>query len=181
MDVIYDFLRAARRDDRECFAFLAGPDSVLASLQAVHEAADAVVVERTGKEKVKESARVEIVGRRGYCKWKKRKTTWNTRRGLSDERRGDEDNGANPQHVPAKNNGDERKSKNNRRKAQPQTDDDEQLQNDEEQPRAPHNYAGGAWRYRARVDIVRGQCKIAFGSAEADDGLTEDEDSGAEC
>ncbi|KAJ7820831.1 hypothetical protein B0H14DRAFT_3146994 [Mycena olivaceomarginata] len=25
------------------------------------------------------------------------------------------------------------------------------------------------------------ECKIAFGSAEADDGLTEDEDSGAEC
>ncbi|KAJ7893637.1 hypothetical protein B0H14DRAFT_2559620 [Mycena olivaceomarginata] len=42
MDVIYDFLRAARRDDREYFAFLAGPDSVLASLQAVREAADAV-------------------------------------------------------------------------------------------------------------------------------------------
>jgi hypothetical protein len=32
----------------------------------------------------------------------KEKTTWNTRRELSDERRGDEDNGANPQHVSVK-------------------------------------------------------------------------------
>ncbi|KAJ7796409.1 hypothetical protein B0H14DRAFT_2560765 [Mycena olivaceomarginata] len=42
MDVIYDFLRAARRDDREYFAFSAGPDTVLASLEAVRKAADAV-------------------------------------------------------------------------------------------------------------------------------------------
>ncbi|KAJ7478069.1 hypothetical protein B0H11DRAFT_2424727 [Mycena galericulata] len=49
----------------------------------------------------------------------KEKTTWNTRRELSYERRGDEANGANPQHVPHQ---------------------------DEEQPKTPHNHAGGAWR-----------------------------------
>jgi hypothetical protein len=39
--------------------------------------------------------------------------------------------------------------------AQPHPDDDDQLQDAEKQPRAHHNHAGGAWRYRARVDIVR--------------------------
>jgi len=41
----------------------------------------------------------------------KEKTTLNTRRELSDERRDDKDNGANPQHVSAKKNGDKEKSK----------------------------------------------------------------------
>jgi hypothetical protein len=41
----------------------------------------------------------------------KEKTAWNTRREVSDKRRGDGYNGANPQHVPAKNNGDKEKSK----------------------------------------------------------------------
>jgi hypothetical protein len=50
----------------------------------------------------------------------------------------------------------EKLKENNRRKAMPHPDDDEQLQ-DEERPGAPHNHAGGAWRYRARVDLVRGK------------------------
>jgi hypothetical protein len=41
----------------------------------------------------------------------KEKTTRNTRRELSDKRRGDEDNEANLQLVSAKNNGDKRKLK----------------------------------------------------------------------
>ncbi|KAJ7289602.1 hypothetical protein C8J57DRAFT_1459537 [Mycena rebaudengoi] len=36
---------------------------------------------------------------------KEQKTTWSTRREFSDEGGGDADNGANPQHVPVKNNG----------------------------------------------------------------------------
>ncbi|KAJ7862435.1 hypothetical protein B0H13DRAFT_2566476 [Mycena leptocephala] len=42
------------------------------------------------------------------------------------------------------------------KESSPHLDDDEQLRSDEEQPRAPHNHAGGAWRYRARADIVCG-------------------------
>jgi hypothetical protein len=36
----------------------------------------------------------------------KEKTTQNMRRELSDERGGEEDNGANPEHIPAKTNSD---------------------------------------------------------------------------
>ncbi|KAJ7893664.1 hypothetical protein B0H14DRAFT_2559649 [Mycena olivaceomarginata] len=68
----------------------------------------------------------------------KEKTTWNARRELGDERWGDEDNGANSQHLPAKIMAIKKKSKNNRRKAQPHPVDCEQLQDDEEQPRAQH-------------------------------------------
>ncbi|KAJ7750172.1 hypothetical protein B0H14DRAFT_2636242 [Mycena olivaceomarginata] len=42
---------------------------------------------------------------------------------------------------------------------EPHFDDDDELQDVEEQQRAPHNHAGGAWRYRARGDMVR--AKIA--------------------
>ncbi|KAJ6526909.1 hypothetical protein DFH09DRAFT_1094949 [Mycena vulgaris] len=42
------------------------------------------------------------------------------------------------------------------KEVQPHPDDDKQLQ-DEEQPRAPQNHAGGAWRYRACVDMVHGK------------------------
>ncbi|KAJ7084101.1 hypothetical protein C8R44DRAFT_862329 [Mycena epipterygia] len=76
---------------------------------------------------------------------REKKTTWNTRRELSD--------GENHLHVPAKNNGEKKSRKNNRREAQPHPDDDEQLQGNEEEPGAPQNHAGGVWRYRARVDI----------------------------
>ncbi|KAJ7911263.1 hypothetical protein B0H13DRAFT_1875920 [Mycena leptocephala] len=79
-------------------------------------------------------------------RWRE-KPTWN----MSDERRDGNrgDNRANPQHVLAKKtNGDKRKSRrNNRWKAQARPDDDEQ------QPGAPHNHAGGAWSY---ADIVCG-------------------------
>ncbi|KAJ7645722.1 hypothetical protein B0H17DRAFT_1148377 [Mycena rosella] len=44
--------------------------------------------------------------------------------------------------------------KNYRRKAQ-RHPNDEQLQDDEEQRRAPHNHAGGAWRYQSHAHIVR--------------------------
>ncbi|KAJ7240947.1 hypothetical protein C8J57DRAFT_1245065 [Mycena rebaudengoi] len=67
--------------------------------------------------------------------------------------RGEEDSGANPQHVPAKNNGD-KEIEEIIVASLPHPDDDEQLQDDEEQPRGSQNHAGGAWRYRARVDIV---------------------------
>ncbi|KAJ7891628.1 hypothetical protein B0H14DRAFT_2687796 [Mycena olivaceomarginata] len=38
MDVIYGFLRAARRDEREQFAFPDGAESLLVSLRAAHQA-----------------------------------------------------------------------------------------------------------------------------------------------
>ncbi|KAF8156390.1 hypothetical protein K438DRAFT_1777472 [Mycena galopus ATCC 62051] len=41
----------------------------------------------------------------------KEKTTQNTRREVSDERKGDEDNGTNAQHVPPKNNGGKEESR----------------------------------------------------------------------
>jgi hypothetical protein len=47
--------------------------------------------------------------------------------------------------------------KNNGGKTQPHAADDGELQDDEEQPREPHNRAGGAWRYRAHAGIVSGK------------------------
>ncbi|KAJ7884400.1 hypothetical protein B0H14DRAFT_2564451 [Mycena olivaceomarginata] len=69
----------------------------------------------------------------------KEKTTWNSRE-LSEERRGDKDNGAIPQHILAKKNGDKEKTSRSSKEHHTIT-------------------AGGAWRYRARGDMVR--AKIA--------------------
>jgi hypothetical protein len=83
----------------------------------------------------------------------KEKTTWNTRRELSDKRGGEEDNWANLQHVPANDIGEKEKAK--KYSSQGTATRERKLQDSEEQPRAPKNHAGRAWRYRARVDSPR--------------------------
>jgi hypothetical protein len=50
MDVIYGFLRAARRDEREQFAFPDGAKSVLVSLRAAHQAISEVENMARGEE-----------------------------------------------------------------------------------------------------------------------------------
>jgi hypothetical protein len=50
IEVISRFLRAARRDGREQFAFPEGPDNVMASLVAVRKAISAVEVMARGDE-----------------------------------------------------------------------------------------------------------------------------------
>ncbi|KAJ7692369.1 hypothetical protein B0H17DRAFT_1133102 [Mycena rosella] len=93
-------------------------------------------------------------------KAKREKTTWNTRRELSDERRGDEDNGANLNTSQQKITAIKKSRKNNLRKGQPHPDNDEQLQYDEEQPRAPRNPAGNRGNSNETQSEMRAQSSV---------------------
>jgi hypothetical protein len=92
------------------------------------------------------------------AKNKTKKDVEHEKRAQRDKRGGDEDNRANLHHGAAKNKGDKRKIAKiivARHSHIPTTTNSSRTTRNS--PEHPHNYAGGAWRYRARADIVRGR------------------------